>query len=358
MAGVSSSKSLLRAGAPRILGIVGALFLLWLTFGSVDITRIVQILRSAGPGVLVGWVLFGLAYALDIEAWRGLLRLLGQRPPSRVVATAHVSGEAAMMSLPLGVLVAEPMRAYLLQRDGGVPLSAGVAATAARKYLLMASEGVVVGLGAFFGTHVLETISLEVIGAPILQWLAWGICGLLLLIAAGYAMLLRSGGVARRCFLLAARVTPRRFANALERAEASFRETDAALGRFFRLPPRRMVGPFSMYVGVWLLEAFETYAVLRCLGADLSFEAALCIESVLVFARSAIAVFPAGLGVQDLGYALFLGALGVPDALETGAAFALLKRVKEATWVALGYGLLLVGSSSSRTVLARPRATL
>jgi uncharacterized membrane protein YbhN (UPF0104 family) len=52
---------------------------------------------------------------------------------------------------------------------------------------------------------------------------------------------------------------------------------------------------------------------------------------------------PAGLGVQDLGYVLFLKALGVPDATTVGTAFVLMKRGKDLFWVLLGFGLLAVG---------------
>jgi hypothetical protein len=65
-------------------------------------------------------------------------------------------------------------------------------------------------------------------------------------------------------------------------------------------------------------------------------------------------VLPAGLGVQDLGYVLFLRALGVADPLVTGAAFSLIKRGKEALWIAVGYACLL--SSRRRSVPALAEA--
>jgi uncharacterized membrane protein YbhN (UPF0104 family) len=56
--------------------------------------------------------------------------------------------------------------------------------------------------------------------------------------------------------------------------------------------------------------------------------------------RNVVFVVPAGLGIQDAGYAACFGALGVPEAASLGAAFVLLKRGKELFWIALGYGLL------------------
>jgi hypothetical protein len=47
---------------------------------------------------------------------------------------------------------------------------------------------------------------------------------------------------------------------------------------------------------------------------------------------------PAGLGLQDAGYATMLSGLGMP--IDTAAAFVILKRAKEMTWIAFGYALL------------------
>ena len=57
---------------------------------------------------------------------------------------------------------------------------------------------------------------------------------------------------------------------------------------------------------------------------------------------------PAGLGVQDAGYAVILQAMGLPG--PTTAAFVLLKRGKELVWIAVGYALLMA--------LRRPAADL
>jgi hypothetical protein len=54
--------------------------------------------------------------------------------------------------------------------------------------------------------------------------------------------------------------------------------------------------------------------------------------------RSVAVLAPSGLGVVDLGYATVLRALGgEPGAV---AAFVLLRRAKEAVWVAAGYAIL------------------
>ncbi len=63
----------------------------------------------------------------------------------------------------------------------------------------------------------------------------------------------------------------------------------------------------------------------------------------MILLRSAAVPVPAGIGVQDLGYLLFLKALGVPDWKTAGTAFVVLKRGKDLVWVLAGFALLALG---------------
>ena len=61
---------------------------------------------------------------------------------------------------------------------------------------------------------------------------------------------------------------------------------------------------------------------------------------------------PAGIGVQDVSYLAVLQAYGVPDAASLGPAFIVLKRMKEAAWVAIGF--VMLARSGPRAVLLHP----
>jgi hypothetical protein len=102
--------------------------------------------------------------------------------------------------------------------------------------------------------------------------------------------------------------------------------------------------PVAACLASWLFEALESFLMLRFIGVDLSLAAVLAMEASVSFARHALVVLPAGVGVQDIGYAAFLSTLGVPDALTVGAAFAVFKRAKEACWAALGFSIWAVGA--------------
>ena len=91
----------------------------------------------------------------------------------------------------------------------------------------------------------------------------------------------------------------------------------------------------------WLMEALETLLILSLLNSGLTFSQVMPVEAFLVTVRVAAFFVPAGLGVQDVGYAMFLAAFGVPNAVSVAAAFVLLKRAKEGFWTAVGYLLFL-----------------
>lgn len=280
---------------------------------------------------------FALAALLDVYGLRAVLCALGAELKLGVAAIIHLRAEAIAMSLPFGSVASDPLRAFQLQQRAGVEPAAAITATLARKYLLIATEGVCVALGAWFGAEALGVVSIAVMGDRSLVYLAWGVAALLILLGTGYALLMRDGAVAAWLLRRLQQNLPQRFESKLEGFRSEFTRTDQQLGLFFRLPLWRVLGLASRYLAVWLLEALETFVALRLLGADVTWQTVLCMESLLSFVRAVATVLPAGLGIQDLGYALFLQSLGVNDAHSVGAALAVFKRLKEAAWVALGY---------------------
>jgi uncharacterized membrane protein YbhN (UPF0104 family) len=101
-----------------------------------------------------------------------------------------------------------------------------------------------------------------------------------------------------------------------------------------------------LYLLAWLVRALETLLFLRLLGVEFSLAAAMILETALILLRSMAVPVPAGLGVQDAGYVLFLGALGVPDARTVGTAFVVMKRGKDLFWILVGFAFLGLGVRS------------
>ena len=96
---------------------------------------------------------------------------------------------------------------------------------------------------------------------------------------------------------------------------------------------------------MWLCEASETFLLLRLFGFDVAWSDAIAIESVMSVLKALAFFVPAGLGVQDAGYAAFISSMSGMSgtgALPLAAAFALVKRARELCYMGLGYVLLFV----------------
>jgi hypothetical protein len=334
-----------------------ALSLLYYTFRHVDFARVGGSLQTIG---LFGAVLIllpqVLALALECIGWSYAFCALGKPVQARVLLRVRVASEAVAQTLPLGVVWAESLKPFLLGRHASVGTSDSVAAIVARKYLLMSSQAVYVALLAAAGFGTLRRLSRAICGSPNWAGSAFGVSGLLCLLALGLAGAFAHGRIAERVLTSLRGLPSVRLQRALDRRESTFSGADTIAAGYFRAPfLRTTLIPGAFFLGAWLCEALETFVILHLLAVKLDFFAIASVEIMLSFSKSVLFVLPAGIGVQDLGYVFCLSALGVPDALNVGAAFSVLKRAKELCWAALGYLLLAL---ESRSVMPRASARL
>jgi uncharacterized protein (TIRG00374 family) len=324
---------------------VVAVLILWLTFRAVDVDRVRQLLVGLGLFALIVPLPQLLSLACETLGWKQAFSLLGRRVRFLPLLRVRVTTDALTHSLPGGVVWCESAAPFLLKRHCGVPFAAGIAGLAARKYLLLVSQSAYVLLIFALGYGYLQASSERMLGGAGLPWVVLGVSALLAAAAFGVSATLQRGAVVARLHTLLWQIPARRWRNYLERRRARFLETDGQMARFFSTGAARLAAPALPFLAGWLCESVETYVILRLLGVDLDFAAVASFEVLLAFLRHTLVFLPAGLGVQDAGYAAFLAALGVPTALSVGAAFVLLKRSKEVLWAAVGYGLLLADRS-------------
>ncbi len=313
--------------------IAASLFLL--AVRGADLPRIRELLGAAGPGVLLAIAPFAVAQAFDTSAWRAVFARLGEKLPLARLYPIRVAVEAMTLSLPAGVVVAESVAPRLLHRAFGVHPSTALAAAGARRWLTMRAHAVYVGLGALAGFLVLrerpDAVALLRVG-PIVV-----LASALLPLAASVALstTLSGGPRVAKLYTLLARVPSPALAKWLGARRGAFSQTDERFGELARSGP--LAFPTALLVVAWVFESVEAFALLRLVGAHLSFAEVLSFEAGLSVLRSVWFFAPAGLGAQDLGYLAALHAFGVPNAAAVGAAFLVLKRGRELVWIALGY---------------------
>lgn len=269
----------------------------------------------------------GVGFGLEALGWRAILASLGERPSWRALVRVRVISEALSQSLPLGVLLAEGSKPVLLRSHTGISIPTGTASVAARKYSLVATQALLLAVVAIVGGGRLAPVIF--LGAVVM-----GIS------AAASGRALCRGAVAEKARRLLARLP---FCGGIaQRHRVAFTEADAAAERYFGKPLAERVSRALPFLLAWWVESIETWFFLRLVGVEIGVWSAFCLEVPLGLLRSIAFFTPAGLGIQDFGYATALAALGVPDAPSASLAFVVLKRSKEMLWVMVGYALLVM----------------
>ncbi|HEY2404756.1 MAG TPA: lysylphosphatidylglycerol synthase transmembrane domain-containing protein [Polyangiaceae bacterium] len=328
--------------ALRVAGVTLALLLVARLFRSVRLDHVLSLLGSIGVGgLLLIAAPQGIASLLECVGWRQVFAVWGQRVGLRPLLRVRIATEALSQTLPLGALWSESLKPALLGRHAEVPTSRGVASVVARKYLQVASQVPYVVLCGWLGASALRRISEHFLGNSWLLGLPWLAAAVLAGLAFGLAGASAKGQLAARAYAALSAIPSARLRASLARKRQQFTRSDSLVEAYFSTPfAVSTLRPGFAVFSAWLCEAVETFLILRLLAVKLDFAAILAIEGSLSFVRNVVFVVPAGLGVQELGYAACLSALGVPDALNASAAFSILKRSKELAWASAGYSLL------------------
>ncbi|HKZ33214.1 MAG TPA: lysylphosphatidylglycerol synthase transmembrane domain-containing protein [Vicinamibacteria bacterium] len=336
--------------APALL----ALGLLAWVLRSADLGKALDLVRALGPWLPLLLVPNLLAIVSEASGWWLAFARLGPRPRWFRLVSVRVIGDALMLGLPSGSVVSETVQPWLLKRRCGVPTEHGIVATVARKFFVVLSHGLFLAAATILAWPLLERASRSTIGRVGLPVLLLTTALVLVTVALLLLTATALGQVADRLRRGLDRLVGRWMGAWLERNALRFQRTDDALARFFRRP-WGLWPSVLLYLLGWFIRSLETLLFLRLVGVDAPLGAAMVIETALILVRAMAVPVPAGLGVQDLGYVLSLRALGVPDPTTVGAAFVLLKRGKDAFWVAAGFLLLSLGRRAGAPLIERSR---
>jgi uncharacterized membrane protein YbhN (UPF0104 family) len=276
--------------------------------------------------------------AADAAGMQMLLGALGRPAPLAMLLPIRAATEALHMTAPAGFVVADTATAALLDARCGVPLGEGAVLVVARKWLVMRAHALYIVLGATIGAASLAVVSERMhVGKWAIVGFAAGLAlaplGLSTLLGMGFhgqSTLARVQRAAERVPWRALREKVRSLRSRAEAGDALLATVGAAHGATWSATLAFLV--------CWLAEAFETALVLWLVSGRFDLPLALAVETGVSLLRSIANVAPAGLGVQEAGYAGLLTAAGVT--VDAAAAFVLLKRAKELFWVATGYALL------------------
>jgi len=292
----------------RCAGIVVGLALLSWAVASVGWTAIWRELQQLGWWLVPIVMLYLVVFGLDTWGWR--YAFTGRyEAPWRTLFLTRLAGEAINYVTPLAWVGGEPVKAYLLKRGHGVPMTEGVSS------VVIAKTTLAIGLLIF----ALCGIGLALWQAPLsvtLARLAWCILGTL--------------GVLVTLFLLAQHWGMFRRLGPVVRGG----EVDTAIRQFYRSQRGRLVLSVGFHFLGWVAGMAEVWLILQCLGMPITLVQAWIIESLWQLLRAGAFLIPAGLGAHEGGILLIFLSLGLSS--PTGLAMAVVRRIRELVWTAVG----------------------
>jgi len=237
----------------------------------------------------------------------------------RTLLCTRLAGEAFNLTTPTAALGGEAVKTWLLRDRVGV--AEAVSSVIVAKTTITIAQGLLLLLGVVLAWTVFPADS------RLLTAMEWLLA--LELVALAVFVVAQTRGLAAFGGRLLARLGAHRFAR-----HEGLGRVDRSLAQFYLRQPGRLVLSIAYHFTAWLLGALEAWLILAFLGFPVSLVTALVIEAFGTAIRFATFVIPASLGAQEGGYAATFGALGLGGTI--GVSFSLIRRLREAVWVALG----------------------
>jgi hypothetical protein len=321
--------------ARLLLFLLGAGTFAWLV-REVGVRQLIADAAATGWMIVPIVLLFALVYACSARALQLVLAREPNRPPFRQTYAILVAG--------LGINHITP-----LVNAGGEPYK-------------VAALGTWVGSRRAAGAVVLHTM-LRIL-ASLLIWLTAAALGLLLLphrpavvvplsaalaVVAGLAWLLALGhrhGVVERLFDVVARMPGlRRLARSLEPHRPLLVDLDRQITTFWREQPRRFLLALALEYLSRAVFMVEFCLIGASIGVHVGYAQAFVVGGLEGLISNALFFVPFELGTREAATALLFGLLGFAPGV--GLYAAIVGRVRDLLWIAIGLALIWVGGARS-----------
>lgn len=293
-----------------------------------DLERALALIWQAGPlGIAALCLVFFLLFSIDVLV---LLALVPELAPTfrwwRRLLRVRLAGEAFNLVVPAGGFGGEPLKAMLLKSHYGVGYRESSAG------LVLARIQSLLGQFLFVAFAMVVMATATSLPAPY-QATAWAGLGVLAFMTGGFIVTPKL----RLSSRLGRRFGRRRWGQALAASLSAIEAVEDKVNAFARAHRARYAFSIAFATLRWLLGAAEMWIALRLLGHPIGVAEAIVLEGLLQLARSVSFFIPASLGTQD--GALALAATAVTGVAAAGLGAALLRRVREIIFIALGFAM-------------------
>ncbi len=273
---------------------------------------------------------FPLVNLLDTLGWRFAFRR--DAVPVRTLYFARLAGEAVNVTTPTASLGGEAVKAWLVRRH--VSVETATSSVIVAKTTITIAQGLLLVVGIACAWWTLPHDSAVLRG---MQWLL-----LVEVVAVGIFVAAQVGGL----FAGSGRLL-KRF-GILAPESGGLTRLDDSLSAFYRGEPQRLALSIGLHFLGWLTNALETWVILALLGIEVSFVSAVVIEAFSTAIRFATFMVPGSLGALEGGHVAIFVALGFTGTV--GLSYSLVRRIREATWVGIGFIALALLRSDDAAV--------
>lgn len=277
----------------------------------------------------IGWwwpvvlVPYGLVNWLESISWKLLLPSPNHHPSLVRLFRLRLAGEALNTLTPTAGLGGEPFKAARLAASG-VSWQEATASVVIHKGITVLSLALYIILGLVLVPFLLSLSSS-------LVWLLSAGAALLAVAALLFIFLQGRDPCVQGIRLLERfNLCPRR----LKEKESELESLDAQMAAFYREHPGRGLLSLVLFFVAWLTHAIEVYLIFWLLGNPISAGLAVCLDALAMLFTAMGFFIPVSLGIQDGGNILL--ALGFNLGATLGAAFSIIRRLREAFWMGLG----------------------
>ena len=312
------------------------------------------LVARAGPRQLLadiieaGWAVpaivgvYGLVYTLNTIAWR-LTMIEEPRLPFMRAWAVNVAAFSINYLTPFASIGGEPFKIVAASQWMGT--RNGTASVLNYRLVHMQAHILV------FLTGVALAFFLLPAGTIALSLLI--VMTVVLLIIGSLLLAVHREGVIERLFDIATRIPLlNRFSNALEPRRAALVEVDRQLIAFHRSSPARYYGALLMEYAARVLSMLEFFFIARGVGHPVSFGTAYLIGGFSSLVVNLFFFMPFNVGSKEGGLAMIFAALGLPARL--GIAAAVVSRLREISWIAIGLILVLWTRRKTAPASERP----
>ncbi len=284
-------------------------------------------LAETGWGIFFVLAVYGVGFIVDTFAWQFTL------PSTRFnfrwlydLWKVRMVGAAFGKMLPFSAFGGAPIKGFILKRHYGIGYKEGAAS------IVLVESTHLISMVLFMATGVLLILfdsdlprSYHIFSAVSLGVLATGIFAFYIIQRLKITSI--AGGW----------ISQRSLGRRLEKFLSHLQDFDERLVWFYTQQRPQFFGALGLNLVNWYLGAVEVYVILYFLGHPISFSESIVLETLVELVRAGTFFIPATLGTQEAAFLLATKAITGQPAL--GLATALMRRMREVVWLALGFAI-------------------